>query len=326
MQTPRFAHLGFILCLFGSVAEAQSITGFTTVDVDPATGYVTATCQTDVDPDAELYYNASVSCTLYDGYGTTVATGSDTDVDGYNGYAQTILVIPGIPGTVYKATGFHSADSIDLIDPNEPVPEGDFGLHYYDFLNFGFFEGQPNQIYPSYFNWLGPGPQEKRKASRIRIGATKDSNVLYLDIPPIIRAAQRDFSVTCDQIFQKVIPNYTNANFFTSLLSTQFNQWPAGTPNAPPDPGSDASTEMVPGRPIDLWRNFYSLMPYPTFREFVLIHEGVHHYTGWTDDQFITILLRLDISEWAISQPAVLRIGFPQVVRRRCHHVSSKRS
>jgi hypothetical protein len=51
------------------------VTGSTSVSVDNATNLVTATCETDLDADAQAYYEAVVHCTVSDGYGNQVAYG-----------------------------------------------------------------------------------------------------------------------------------------------------------------------------------------------------------------------------------------------------------
>src|ERR1700734_1324550 len=57
-------------------------------------------------------------------------------------------------------------------------------------------------------------------------------------------------------------------------------------PNIPSHGSADAATLISqPGRPIELFPNFYPTSAgFPAgFQESILIHEGVHHYTGWLD-------------------------------------------
>ena len=43
-----------------TVARGQAITGYTTLDIDPSSGIVTATCDTYMDADTDSFYEASV--------------------------------------------------------------------------------------------------------------------------------------------------------------------------------------------------------------------------------------------------------------------------
>ena len=71
-----YRFLGVILFLsLAGTAQAQVVTGSTSVSVDNATNLVTATCETDLDADAQAYYEAVVHCTVSDGYGNQVAYG-----------------------------------------------------------------------------------------------------------------------------------------------------------------------------------------------------------------------------------------------------------
>ncbi len=140
----------------------------------------------------------------------------------------------------------------------------------------------------------GPPPRAPRQVSEIDVGNTSDTKILYLNIPPIIFHAQQDLSPVCDHVFASVIPGYTNANFFESLLATSIIQYPPGAPNIPANGSGrnltayDAETfVLLPGLPINLYPNFYGTkygLPFPLFQEFVLVHEGVHYYTGWYDN------------------------------------------
>ena len=110
--------------------------------------------------------------------------------------------------------------------------------------------------------------------------------------------ALQDFATTCDSAFSKVIGSgYTKAAFFQSLLNTTISQYPFGAPNMPTDDGpvlnlpfADTQTTL-PGRPIRLFPNFYGAPGHYTsdlFREAVVTHEGIHHFTGWLDATVFT--------------------------------------
>jgi RHS repeat-associated protein len=105
-----------------------------------------------------------------------------------------------------------------------------------------------------------------------------------IDTGAMINAARDGLSKNCDSAFRNKIHNYTKSGFFSSLASATIGQYPAGTANMPPHKlGADATTATTPGRPISLWPNFYG-NPYQ-YQMFTLVHEGIHHFTGWSDDQ-----------------------------------------
>jgi hypothetical protein len=105
-----------------------------------------------------------------------------------------------------------------------------------------------------------------------------------VDTRNLISKARANLSKTCDTKFGAVIPNYTNAAFFSSLLSAEIRQYPLGTPNMPANRvfGAYADTVVTePGAPIRLFPNFYGLSP--AQQGFALVHEGIHHFTRWDD-------------------------------------------
>ena len=228
---------------------------------------------------------------MQDSSGAELAYQFNADYGELQGFAQVVLSIQGAPGETYTATGIHGATATRYQDPDEPESLPDMGggftnYGWIDYYNFGFFSTNPLQTFPNIGTWTSYGPAHYNITPDILVGQTTDSQSRFLDIPPIIFHAQQDLSSTCDQKFAAVIPGYTNAAFFSSLVGTEFHQWPKGTPNAPPSQG-DASTRIDdPGRPIDIWPNFYGVnrqLPFPHFQEFVLVHEGIHHFTGWSD-------------------------------------------
>jgi RHS repeat-associated protein len=113
----------------------------------------------------------------------------------------------------------------------------------------------------------------------------KQHNQTPINMGAAVTAAQNTLSKNCDSAFKKTMPNYTNSGFFKSLASTAFQQYPAGTPNIPSHAfGADADTLInSPGRPIRLFPNFYG--DSVSYGLGVIVHEGIHHFTGWTDDQ-----------------------------------------
>jgi hypothetical protein len=164
---------------------------------------------------------------------------------------------------------------------------------YEDPYNLGnsFESGVDDGHYPDYYDWFGAGPEMQTKEVSLRLGETQKSQTRYYtqtELSQLITSAQSLFSSRCDTDFSNVIgsSSYNKVNFFESLRATSFIQYPPGAPNIPAHGSADADTLISqPGRPIDLYPNFYpTAAGFPVgFQEFILIHEGVHHYTGWLD-------------------------------------------
>lgn len=107
-----------------------------------------------------------------------------------------------------------------------------------------------------------------------------------VDINGLIQQAKQLLSANCKSKLSNVVPGYSTNSFFTQLANTPFQQYPNVNSNLPSDRtiGADADTQLaLPGRPIRLFPNFYT--DDPTYQAFVLIHEGIHRFTGWTDAQ-----------------------------------------
>ena len=137
-----------IAFLFASAAYGQEIGGYTTLDVDPATNIVTATCETS---DYSGYYASFVGCNVTDASGNQIAFGDNLDYDGWEGYTQIVLTFTGTPGTTYVATGSHSAQSALISDVPIYIPgRGGYGWneYYYDFYNYSSFAEGGVQTYP----------------------------------------------------------------------------------------------------------------------------------------------------------------------------------
>lgn len=156
MKSLRVAIFVCLVCLcFSPVGSAQDIVGSTTVDIDPDSGTVTATCETDVDGEVEAYYTSSVNCIVHDQDGNFITQGADTGSPTH-GPALVVLTFAGVPGTTYTATGSHAVMTVvvDTIDfPHQPNP-----VEYYDEFNFESFSENP-QTYDDDFDWEGPGPE-----------------------------------------------------------------------------------------------------------------------------------------------------------------------
>lgn len=112
-----------------------------------------------------------------------------------------VTVFAGVPGTTYTATGMHSATAImdDYIDDGTLGPRFQNQWVYYDYYNFGLYEGAPAQYEGSY-EWFGPGPEQRRLSSVIHTG-----NTTAMGTPPQIPTSLKFLSVT-------VLPTGTTGN------------------------------------------------------------------------------------------------------------------
>jgi hypothetical protein len=223
---------------------------------------------------------------VYDPNLNEIAFGTATDSVG-TGYAQVVLTFAGVPGTTYEVVGKHWETA--LIRQNFNVPGLPRGFEFDDVFNFQSLEGE-TQPFPDSYDWFGPGPETPSGISKINLGYTKTSQIRYYtqgELSALITSAQSLLSSHCDAIFASVIgSSYNNVNFFESLRATSFIQYPPGAPNIPSHGSADAATLInQPGRPIELFPNFYpTAAGFPAgFQESILTHEGVHHYTGWLD-------------------------------------------
>ncbi len=129
-------------------------------------GHVTATCETDFDGALDGNYEAQVVCTVTDQNGTQIANGDAADIDDV-GYAQVVLTFSGTPGSTYTARGIHHAIAV-LVEQQflKTVYEGPY--------NFSSFESGGGEIYPNYYDWYGPGPEEETNIASMRVGETED--------------------------------------------------------------------------------------------------------------------------------------------------------
>jgi hypothetical protein len=163
------------ICIFFSALiltcpiGAQTLTGSTTIDVDPATNIVTATCETDED-DGD--YEADVQCTVTDAAFNVKAQQSAIDHGG-QGYAQVVLTFTGQAGTNYIATSTHQAIA-NITD----LPDGHGPTYYEDYYNYSSFEQAGDITYPFSYEWYGPGPDVQIRNKNIRVGNTTASDAI----------------------------------------------------------------------------------------------------------------------------------------------------
>jgi hypothetical protein len=159
-----------LVCFTWSLAAGQSITGTTYIDFDPNAGNVTATCETDLDSEVQGFYKAVVHCTVTDGAGAVVASGSKTDTN--LGFAQAVVTFAGVAGTTYTATGQNLAvitqGDYAIPPPHQPSP-----WFWDDYYNFYAFQNE-GVNYPDEHTWIGPGPPQLRKLNSLHVGNTTD--------------------------------------------------------------------------------------------------------------------------------------------------------
>jgi hypothetical protein len=164
MNVLRLAILALLISiLLAPGGSAQTITGTTTIDMDPDTGYVTAACETDLDADAAAYYEATVTCRLY-ANGVYVAGKSASDTRGISGSTFAVFSIVAVPGTTYTAIGIHGG----ITSYQQEIYGED---EYYDEYNFQSFQEDP-ATYDDTYDWIGPGPPEGVGGSSISVGQT----------------------------------------------------------------------------------------------------------------------------------------------------------
>jgi hypothetical protein len=204
-----------IFC-FCRVSAAQNVYGSTTIDIDPDSGIVTATCETDFDGALDGNYQAEVTCTVTDQNGAQVAFGSALDVDGDLGYAQAVVTFSGTPGSTYTATGIHRAFAVLEVQQFLKTV-------YEDPFNFGnSFESVDGDNYPDYYDWFGPGPEQQTKTNSIRLGRTQDTKTLQT-CPTSISINQ-----VWSQPLQNDFPSFTTGvgiltNMIVGPVGTNFN-------------------------------------------------------------------------------------------------------
>ncbi len=158
--------LGLLLLAAGR-ASAQEIWGSSTIDIDPSTSTVTATCSTEVDETTEGAYNAQVDCSVTDGNGNLIQ--AEQGYDDGTGYAEATVTFPGTPGTTYNVTGTHFAfaylDYGEYYD--QPIVLG-WADDPFDFLSFAENPGD----YSDYFSLEGPGPEQQTRQRRLKTAST----------------------------------------------------------------------------------------------------------------------------------------------------------
>lgn len=144
-----------VLSCFPLLAQG-SISGSTTIQIDPSTNIVTAACETILNGEADTgYYAARVTCVVVDSSGNTLASGAYSDDGDVNGYADVTLTFTGVPGATYTATGGHTAGLTVPFDTPIGQPQG---LNF-DPLNFYNYVESPPKPFRMVMTGLGLDPK-----------------------------------------------------------------------------------------------------------------------------------------------------------------------
>ncbi|HTC75160.1 MAG TPA: hypothetical protein VK684_06265 [Edaphobacter sp.] len=199
-RTAVFVCLILLCC--GQVSLAQTVHGSTDLDIDPDTGIVTATCETDADYFVAEYYKVMVSCTVEDSNNNIVAAGGGSDDSG-QGYVQAVVTFTGVPGETYTAMSAHSLFEIYTIEYYEDPPQP-IRLHYYDDVyDFGFYADNPSTFDGS-FSLESPGP-ETATVSEMQHTANTVVKKKYQNCPTSIVA---DPDTSLIPFLQAYVPTY----------------------------------------------------------------------------------------------------------------------
>lgn len=162
----------FGLFLFTHDAQAQTVTGYTSIDYYEDTNTVDAYSETDEDYDVNGAYGAYVALTVTDQNSSLMGWQTASD-DGTYGFAAVDIQFYGSADSTYTAMGMHKAYA-EQYDYNYDYNQVYGTIFYYDYYYFSSFESQ-GIIEPYYFTFFGPGPMTTRSSPQIILGATHDA-------------------------------------------------------------------------------------------------------------------------------------------------------
>lgn len=156
-----------MVCLFAAVRGQADVTGYASIDYDPASNQVIAYCETDTDFDAEQYYHPITDCFINDANGSSVANGHDEDYSGF-GYASVTI-------------------QADAQADEQYIGENDTSVELYYFYNGGWFYDAEDMLYWPYqaiyaqccFDFY-PGPYGAQQAPNEQI----QTGIVYDRVTP----------------------------------------------------------------------------------------------------------------------------------------------
>jgi RHS repeat-associated protein len=102
-----------------------------------------------------------------------------------------------------------------------------------------------------------------------------------------VKNAANNLAAACTNAFFGVIgQSFSLTKFDSEMQNATYNQWP--TPYSGPSHGggTEANTVItgpISGRSTNLFADFF--VDTPQRQAAVFVHENIHRYTGWTDDQ-----------------------------------------
>jgi len=226
-----------VLSCFPLLAQG-SISGSTTIQIDPSTNIVTAACETILNGEADTgYYAARVTCVVVDSSGNTLPSGAYSDDGDVNGYADVILTFTGVPGATYTATGGHTAGLTVPFDAPIGQPQG---LNF-DPLNFYNYVESPTQTFQDGYDWLGPGPEVTTRLKTLHIGNTIASATASACPTSVTLNSLTPISITTDSNLRtgygamaSMLANPTTIDWSSAVITETITP----SSNSCPNPGS----------------------------------------------------------------------------------------
>lgn len=151
----------FFCALAAKPAAAQEVYGYSSVDYDYSTGFITASSTTELDYSVQQYYKARVSSKLLDEYGNVLITRGATDNYQW-GYVTITYGIYDTSSDEYEVVGTHNAKAALY----------DYALgQYWDYFNFLYLQDFTFDWFPSYL-FRAPGTPRTTPTDSITVGAT----------------------------------------------------------------------------------------------------------------------------------------------------------
>lgn len=168
----------FTVCLaLAPQLLAQGLAGHAHLWYDDSTGDMLGYCETDLDGDAPLYYQAGVVCEVKDDNNNEVALKGASDLDGF-GWVDVEVEFAAEADTEYTIQGDHSAMLLTH-------PAGLTENWWDDYYFFQWFQGLSPQV-PDFY-YPGPGPETPANGVReVQVSPSKDDQ--SAPIPTVLSA------------------------------------------------------------------------------------------------------------------------------------------